>query len=69
MAMTFQAHCVDIQCEGCANAITRSLSKMEGVAEVHVDIAGKNVSVQYDGAMTKEEALRKRLEAAGFPPA
>lgn len=60
-------HSAEIECEGCANSIQRTLGKLEGVQSVEVDIEGKNVTVQYATAQTSETAIRERLEQAGFP--
>ncbi|HZO89247.1 MAG TPA: heavy-metal-associated domain-containing protein [Chthonomonadaceae bacterium] len=68
MAATLQAHCPAIHCEGCANAIKRSLGKLAGVHSVEVDIPGKNVTVQYDEAQVGPGAIRERLLQAGFAP-
>ena len=67
MIQTFQAHAPDISCEGCANAIKRSLGRVPGVQTVEVDIPGKNVTVEYDAAQTTDNDLRARLEKAGYP--
>jgi copper chaperone CopZ len=63
----FTGHAPAIHCEGCANSIKRSLGKLPGVQEVEVDISGKNVRVNFDATQTSEDAIRTRLEAAGFP--
>jgi copper chaperone len=67
MTQTFQAHAPDISCEGCANAIKRSLGRVPGVQTVEVDIPGKNVTVEYDAAQITDNDLRTRLEKAGYP--
>ena len=67
MTTIFQAQTPAIQCEGCANAIKRSLGKLQGVQAVNVDVDGKRVSVQYESAEIDEAALRDRLALAGFP--
>jgi copper chaperone CopZ len=64
---TFNGHAPAIHCEGCANSIKRSLGKMPGIEEVDVDIDAKMVRATYDPAQTTEDALRNRLEMAGFP--
>jgi copper chaperone CopZ len=56
-----------IQCDGCANSIKRSLGKLPGVQAVDVDVADKRVVVKYDDSQTNEQAVRDRLEMAGFP--
>jgi copper chaperone CopZ len=56
-----------IHCDGCANAIHRSLGRLAGVEQVAVDVAAKSVAVRYDAAVTTPDAISARLEAAGFP--
>jgi copper chaperone CopZ len=67
LATRLQVHSPAIECEGCANAIRRSLGKLEGVINVVVDVANKNVSVEYRPEEAKEGAIRERLAEAGFP--
>lgn len=67
MTQTFQAHASDISCEGCANAIKRSLGSLPGVLHVAVDVPAKNVTVEHDAAQLNENAIRARLEKAGYP--
>jgi copper chaperone len=61
-------HCPEIECEGCANAIKRSLGAVGGVQTVEVGVEDKKVTVRYDEAQVSEPALRERLGRAGFPP-
>lgn len=68
MTATFEAHCPTIECDGCANSIRRTLGKAVGVESVTVEVAAKNVRVQYDPAQTDATALRERLTRAGFEP-
>ncbi len=64
---TFNGYAPAIHCEGCANSIKRSLGKLPGVEEVSVDINEKMVRATYDATQTTEDAIRARLEMAGFP--
>lgn len=57
----------DIECEGCAGAITRSLGKAPGVQEVSVDVDAKQVSIEYGAEQVGLRALLARLAGAGFP--
>jgi copper chaperone CopZ len=63
-----QVSCPDIECDGCANAIKRSLGTVQGVRDVEVGIESKSVTVQYDPAQVSDGALREQLNRAGFPP-
>jgi len=67
MAM-LRLRCPDIECDGCASAIKRSLGGIEGVQQVEVSVEDTSVTVQYDAARTNDAALRERLTRAGFPP-
>ena len=57
-----------IHCDGCADSIKRSLGRLPGVQSVEVDVADKRVDVRYDEGETSNQAIRERLEMAGFPP-
>lgn len=65
--MHIRLNAPDIVCEGCANAITNALSKLDGVQQVTVDIATKMVDVQYEEGMVELDTILQRLDAAGFP--
>ena len=69
MQNTYEAICPAIECEGCADSIRRSLGRLAGVQLVKVDVGAKHVKVEFNPAEVNEEALKARLEAAGFPPA
>ena len=64
---TFTGCAPAIHCEGCANAIKRSLGALPGVQMVEVDVPAKNVSVEYDTARITDDDIHFRLEKAGFP--
>ena len=56
----------EIVCDGCASSIKKALSGLAGVGSVDVDVAGKQVRVQFDEGRTSEAAVRERIVAAGF---
>lgn len=56
----------DIVCGGCANAIKNAFGRVQGVSEVEVDVATKQVTVGHDAELTRDQ-LAKVLEDAGFP--
>ena len=68
MTATFEAHCPAIECDGCAASIKRALGRVEGVRNVAVEVAEKNVLVEFDPTLTGVGALRARLVKAGFEP-
>lgn len=57
----------EIECDGCANSIKRTLGKLAGVESVNVTVETKTIEVSYDDNTTNEEAIKTRLEGAGFP--
>ncbi len=58
----------DIMCDGCANAIKKSLDRLPGVFGVAVDIAAKSVTVTHEPDVARE-TLITALDRAGFPVA
>jgi len=65
--MQVRLNAPDIVCKSCANAITNALSKLDGVQQVVVDIAGKMVDVHFDETKVAIEQILRRLDDAGFP--
>ncbi len=55
-----------MSCEGCANAVRRSVGQLPGVESVDVGLAEKRVAVTYDEAKTDAAAIRERIEDAGY---
>jgi len=58
----------DMSCEGCVQAIQRSLSGLAGVEQVAVHLDTKRVRVRFDPAQIQEDAIQQRIEQAGFSP-
>jgi Cd2+/Zn2+-exporting ATPase len=68
MPAALSVRCPDIECEGCASAIQRSLGAVPGVLDVTVGVQEKQVDVRYDATQVSDTELRERLRRAGFPP-
>jgi len=68
--LEFQFRCPGIECDACANAIKRSVSRLTGVVEIHVDVDSKTVTVSVDEAKTTggdiSKLITERLATAGF---
>ena len=58
----------NISCGGCINTITKKLSTMPGVENVHVDLETSSVSVLHNETENRE-ALTKMLFSLGYPEA
>jgi len=59
---------VGMTCGGCANAVKRLLTKMEGVSNVETDVEAKSVVVTADDSVSPQamlEKLQKWSEASG----
>ena len=58
---------VGMTCGGCAKAVTRILSKIEGVTEVKTDVDTKVVEVLHSGVEEEVmfEKLKKWADASG----
>ncbi|MCW9707535.1 heavy metal translocating P-type ATPase [Fodinibius salsisoli] len=55
-----------MHCASCVAAVEKSLSGIEGVEEVSVNLATETVSLALDNQKVTEEDLRKAVEAAGY---
>lgn len=55
----------EITCGGCAAAITKAVSKIDGVENVTVDVATKKVSVTHDDKVSRE-TIDEAMDIAGF---
>jgi periplasmic mercuric ion binding protein len=54
-------------CVLCGNTVKKSLSKVEGVKDVHVDVSKKVAIVSFDPTKTTVDDLTKATAKAGFP--
>jgi len=57
-----------IRCDGCAATISRALAALPGIAASRVEVAAKEVHVEYDPRQVDEDRIRRVLVEAGFPP-
>jgi copper chaperone CopZ len=59
----------DISCEHCERAITEALTPVAGVKSVAVDIAGKQVRVEYDEGRVDVDRMKDVLQEEDYPVA
>jgi copper chaperone len=57
----------NINCDRCAQTISRGLGGVTGIHEVRVDVPGRAVAVTYDPEAVSTTAIQDRLETTGFP--
>ncbi len=55
-----------MNCEGCENAIQRSLTRLPGIRQVQADHHTQHVVVQLDPAQIDAEAIKAGLAASGY---
>ncbi|WP_309719456.1 heavy metal-associated domain-containing protein [Armatimonas sp.] len=56
---------LEIECQGCASAIKKSVGTVAGVSDVQVDVDAKRVTVSHDEA-TSADVIKAAVEKAGF---
>ena len=57
----------NLKCGGCANTITKGISKIDGVSNVNVDVENSTVSFEAENETIKNIVLEK-LDGLGYPP-
>ncbi len=55
-----------MECEGCANAIKRSLAPVFGIRSVTVDLGAAEVKVDYDAQEIDPTRISNRIDEAGY---
>ena len=55
-----------ITCEHCVDTIKEAVGILDGVFSVDVDIEKKQVDVQFDDKLAKEEDFILKIEEVGF---
>lgn len=55
-----------MHCASCAMIIERTLKKIPGVKEAHVNFAAEKASVSYNKSLTKQEILIDTIQKAGY---
>jgi copper chaperone len=56
----------DISCEHCQHAIEGSVSKLDGIKTVKVDIPTKTVHIDYDPRRVSLARIKETLDDAGY---
>lgn len=57
----------NVTCAACGLTIEKTLDRVPGVTEQHVDTQAATVKVTFDPARTSEAAVAKAITDAGFP--
>lgn len=64
---TIDLHAPDISCAHCKASIEADLGDEPGVLGVVVDVATKQVHVEFEDQVTDADALRAKLAEVGYP--
>jgi copper ion binding protein len=59
-------HVPEIHCNGCVETIRKSVSALSGIEVLEADVEARRIRVEFDAAKTSPEAIRERIERAGF---
>ena len=59
----------DISCQHCAKTVTETLTPIQGVRTVQVDVPAKQVQVEYDDAVASLDAMKAALQEEDYPVA
>jgi len=59
-------HAPEMHCGACEASVRKALDRLEGILGVEVDLASKEVRVQFDESRTSGETVRASIESAGF---
>ena len=57
----------DISCEHCEHTITSTLQPVDGVRSVRVDIAARQVRVDYDETQVSLQRMKELLQEEDYP--
>ncbi len=55
-------------CTNCANTVSRSLKRVQGVSDAQVSYANERATVTFDPALVKPDQLLSAVEGAGYTP-
>lgn len=55
-----------MSCSHCENAVKRAVGAMNGVSNVLVDLKGKTVTVEYDGAKVNLDSIKHEIVDQGY---
>lgn len=59
----------DISCEHCVRTVTQTLTPIQGVRTVAVDLPTKRVNVDYDERLVSVERMADALQEEDYPVA
>lgn len=67
MAINNESYKVEgMSCNHCKMAVEKEVGALPGMLSAVVDLGEKSLKVEYDGAKTNPESIRKAVEEAGF---
>lgn len=64
--MKVELYSPDISCEGCAQAILKTLEEVAGIKELKVEVESRRISLNFDESVVSLQQIRERLSQAGY---
>lgn len=64
--MKVELYSPDISCEGCAQAILKTLEEVAGIKELKVEVESRRISLNFDESFVSLQQIRERLSQAGY---
>jgi len=55
-----------MSCSHCENAVKKSVSALDGVNSVSVDLKGKTVTVEYESSKVSLDRIKAEIEDQGY---
>ncbi len=55
-------------CASCSSTVERVTGKLDGVEEVHVNLATEKMNITFDESIVSKEVIFEKIEKAGYHP-
>jgi copper chaperone len=55
-----------MSCKHCVSSITKAIEALPGIAKVAVNLAAKNVAVEYDSSQISLDKIKAKIEEQGY---
>ena len=66
MKKTVKIKCTEMTCDGCKRSITKSISSLNGIIKLDINLETKIITVDYDDSKTTGEAILNAVFEAGY---
>lgn len=66
MSINAELNVEDMSCDNCEAVVQNSLTALEGVEDVHIDLGAKKVTVRYDDIKINLVDIKQTLMEKGY---